>query len=146
MGTAGFYAWANDNPRIALVDSRIAHNADLLAATPKFVAINAGLQVDVAGNVNSTSHRGRVVSGVGGAGDFARAGSRGEASIIAILSTTKDGASTVVPRVEAISIPSALVTHIVTEHGIAAIRGLDAARLRAAIRAIAAPQHRAQLD
>lgn len=137
MGTRSFYAWADGNPRIALVDSRVAHNGDALAATPRFVAVNAALQVDLQGNVNSTSHKGRIVSGVGGGGDFAAAGARGEASVIALFSTTPDGASTIVPAVEAVSIPGSHVTHIVTENGVARIRGLGAGERARAIAALA---------
>jgi acetyl-CoA hydrolase len=146
MGTRAFYAWADGNPRIALVDSRLAHDSDTLAATPRFVAVNAALQVDLHGNVNSTSHKGRIVSGVGGGGDFAAAGARGEASVIALFSTTPDGASTVVRAAEAVSIPGSHVTHVVTENGVARIRGLAAGERARAIAAIAAPQHRAALE
>ncbi len=146
MGTNAFYAWADDNPRIALVDSRLAHDSDHLAALPCFVAINAALQLDVYGNVNSTSHKGRIVSGVGGAGDFARAGARGAASIVALFATRPDGASTLVPRVDAISVPGQHVTHVVTEYGSAHLRGeWGTHRACASIAAIAAPQHRAAL-
>ena len=145
MGTRSFYAWANGNPRIALVDSRLAHNGDTLAATPRFVAMNAALQVDLQGHVNSTSHKGRIVSGVGGGGDFAAAGARAEASIIVLFSITPDGASTIVPSVEAVSIPGNHVTHVVTENGVAHIRGLSGSDRARAIAAIAFPQHRAAL-
>ena len=145
MGTRAFYAWADDNPRIALIDSRIAHNGDVLAATQRFVAVNAALQVDLHGNVNSTTHKGRVVSGVGGGGDFTAAGARGEASIIVLFSTTPDGASTIVPAVDAVAIPRSHVTHVVTEHGVARIRGLAGSELARNIAAVAAPQHRAAL-
>jgi acyl-CoA hydrolase len=146
MGTRGFYAWADGNPRIALVDSRLAHNVEALAATPRFVAMNAALQVDLRGNVNSTSHKGRIVSGVGGGGDFAAAGARGEASIIALFSTTPDGSSSVVRAVEAVSVPASHVTHVVTENGVARIRGLSGSERARAIAAIAAPQHRGLLE
>ena len=142
MGTASFYAWADNNPRIALLDSRIAHNADALAATPRFVAINAALQVDLQGNINSTSHKGRVLSGVGGGADFAAAGARAEASIIALFSTDRHGASTILPVLESVSVSRAHVTHVVTEHGVAAIRGLSGPACARAVAAIAAPQHR----
>jgi acyl-CoA hydrolase len=146
MGTRSFYAWADGNPRLALVDSRLAHSVEALAATPRFVAMNAALQVDLQGNVNSTSHKGRIVSGVGGGGDFAAAGARGEASIIALFSTTPDGASTIVPAVDAVSIPGNHVTHVVTEHGVARICGLSGGERARALAAIAAPQHRKLME
>ena len=145
MGTREFYAWADGNPRIALIDSRLAHNVEVLAATQRFVAINAAMQVDLAGNVNSTSHKSRIVSGKGGSGDFSAAGARSEASIIALFSTTRDGASTLLPSLEAVTVPGHHVTHVVTEHGVAALRGLGRAERGHAIAAIAAPEHRAAL-
>ncbi len=145
MGTRRFYEWADGNERIALVGSEIAHNPDALAATPRFTAINAALQVDLAGNANLNARGGRVVSSVGGAGDFSAAGARGEASVIVLFATTRDGASTLVPVADAQSIAHRNVTHVVTEHGIARLRGLDARGRARAIAAIAAPQHRAAL-
>jgi acyl-CoA hydrolase len=93
--------------------------------------------------VNSTSHKGRIVSGVGGGGDFAAAGARGEASIIALFSTTPDGASTIVPAVEAVSIPGSHVTHIVTEWGVARLRQGSSSERARAVAAIARPDNRA---
>jgi acyl-CoA hydrolase len=145
MGTRAFYEWADDEDRIALVGSHIAHDADALAATPRFTAVNSALQVDLAGNVNVTSRAGRIVSSVGGAGNFTAAGARGEASVIALTATSNQGVSSIVPVVEAISIPAAHVTHVVTEHGIARIRDLDRAACARALTMIAAPEHRAAL-
>jgi acetyl-CoA hydrolase len=104
MGTREFYAWADENER-SRSGSRCAHRPEVLAATPAFCAINSALQVDLGGNVNSMVYRGKVVGGVGGGADFAEGGARGEASVIALFSTTRDGASTIVPQAEAVSIP-----------------------------------------
>ena len=145
MGTASFYSWADNNPRILLIDSRLAHNVDVLAATPRFVAINGALQVDLQGNVNSTSHKGRVISGVGGGADFAAAGARSEASIIVLMSTSRDGTSTILPVLEAVSLPRRVVTHVVTENGVALIKGLSGSDCARALAAVAAPQHRSSL-
>lgn len=142
MGTRAFYQWADDNPRIALVDSRLAHNVDALAALPRFVAINSALQVDLGGNVNSVSHKGRLVSGPGGAGDFSGAGARSEASVVVLFSTTPDGASTIVPTADAVSMSASKVTHVVTEQGVACLRGLSGSARARALAAIAAPIHR----
>jgi 4-hydroxybutyrate CoA-transferase len=145
IGTRAFYAWADNNQRIALIDSRHAHNADKLAGLPRFVAINSALQVDLGGNVNLTSRNGRIISGPGGAGDFAEAGARSEASIIVLFSTTRDGLSTIAPQVEIVTLPASHLTHIVTEHGIAHLRGRSREERAQALAAIAAPEHREQL-
>jgi acyl-CoA hydrolase len=146
MGSRAFYAWADGEPRIALVDSRLAHDARALAALPRFVAINSGLQVDLLGNVNSTVHRGRRISGPGGAPDFAAAGARGAGSIVALLSTTPDGRSAIVREAEAITVPGAHVTHVVTEHGAACLVGLSAHERAGAIAAVADPAFRDALS
>jgi acetyl-CoA hydrolase len=117
----------------------------VLAATPAFCAINSALQVDLGGNVNSMVYRGKVVGGVGGGADFAEGGARGEASVIALFSTTRDGASTIVAQAEAVSIPGGHVTHVVTEHGVAKLRGLAGSDRARAMVALAAPQHREPL-
>lgn len=146
MGSRAFYAWADREPRIALADSRLAHDAGTLAALPRFVAINSALQVDLGGDVNSNVHRGRRISGAGGAPDFAAAGARGEASIVALLSTTPDGRSAIVREAEATTVPGAHVTHVVTEHGTACIAGLAGRERARAIAAVADPAFRDALS
>ena len=145
MGTRDFYAWADENESIALVDSRRAHRPEVLAATTRFCAINSAVQVDLGGNVNSMVHHGKVVGGVGGGADFAEGGARGEASVIALFAITRDGASTLVPEAEAVSIPGEHVTHVVTEYGVARLRGLSRGDRARALVPLAAPQHRAAL-
>lgn len=142
MGTQAFYAWADGNERIALVDSRLAHHSAGLALLPKFVAINSVMQLDLTGNANSISHHGKMVAGPGGAGDFCAAGAAGAGSIMVLFSTARDGASTILPAVEAISVPAAHVTHVVTEHGVAHLANRSPEQRARAMIAIAAPEHR----
>lgn len=142
MGTQEFYSWADNNPRIALVDSRIAHDSIQLAALPKFVAINSAMQLDLQGNANSIVHNGRMISGPGGSGDFCKAGAHGAASIMMLFSTSRDGSSTLLPSVEAISVAAEHITHVVTEHGVAHLAGHTPAERARAMVAIAAPEHR----
>jgi acyl-CoA hydrolase len=65
-------------------------------------------------------------------------------SIIA-LQSTGGGASRIVPRLQAPSIPGDLADIIVTEHGIARLKGLSSRARADAMIAIAAPEHRAYL-
>jgi len=145
MGTPAFYAWADGNDRIALADSRQSHDSGTLARLPHFVAINSAMQVDLQGNVNAIAHKGRRVSGPGGAGDFCKAGTAGAGSVIAIAATDRDGASTIVNTAEAVSVPGEHVTHVVTEFGVAHLRGLSLPQRARALAAIAAPRHRESL-
>lgn len=145
MGTADFYRWADGNPSIAITDSRIAHNIEHLSGQRTFVAINGALEVDLTGAVNSSVQRGRIISGIGGARDFAIAGARGGASIIAIPATARGGESNIVRKVEFETIPPSAVTHVVTEFGVAHLKGRSAYERARALIDIAAPDHRKQL-
>ena len=85
------------------------------------IAINTALECDLFGNVNSTHVLGRsLMNGIGGSGDFTR---NGWLSIFTCPSTQKGGKiSTVVPQVSHVD-HNALVSVIVTEHGVADLRG-----------------------
>jgi acyl-CoA hydrolase len=89
----------------------------------------------------------RLVAGIGGHADFsaAAAHSKGGMSVIALRSTTRSGASTIVTRVDVVSTPRCDVDVVVTEHGIADLRGVDDDGRALRLAAIAAPVHRERL-
>ncbi len=123
------------------------HDARCIAENPGFVAINTALQVGLDGSVNVERVRGRLVAGMGGHPDFCAAASRAPdgLSIIALRSTHR-GRSTIVPQVETVSTPRCDVDVIVTEHGVADLRGLDDTERAHRILGVAAPEHRAELE
>lgn len=86
------------------------------------VAVNSALEVDLYGHVNSTHVNGsRVLNGVGGSGDFTR---NALLSVIALPSTIEDGdISRIVPMVPHVDHTEHDVDVIVTEQGIADLRG-----------------------
>ncbi|RXK48060.1 acetyl-CoA hydrolase [Halorientalis pallida] len=85
------------------------------------VAVNSALEVDVYGHVNSTHVDGsRMLNGVGGSGDFTR---NGALSIVALPSMAGDEISRVVPMVPHVDHTEHDVDVIVTEHGVADLRG-----------------------
>lgn len=88
------------------------------------IAINAALEVDIYGNVNSTHVRGtHMMNGIGGSGDFAR---NAALSIFVTKSVAKGGSiSSVVPFVSHVDHTEHDVHVIVTEQGIADLRGLS---------------------
>lgn len=146
-GDAGFYRWLGDGP-INFRSVAETHNRAKLAALQNFVSLGSALEVDLEGNVNLEWLGSRRVSSVGGAPDFmaGAAASSSGLSIIGLPSTTRTGASRIVPRVGNPSVPASLADVIVTEHGVAHLRGASAdARARALV-AIAAPEHRAALQ
>ncbi len=88
------------------------------------VALNTGIEIDIYGNVNSSHIAGsRVVNGIGGGAGFAR---NAALSVILIPSTAKGGAiSNIVPMVSHQDIGEHDVDIVVTENGVADLRGLD---------------------
>jgi len=109
------------------------------------IALNTALEFDLYGNVNSTHVGGtRMMNGIGGSGDFAR---NAHLSIFVSKSEAKDGAiSSVVPMVAHVDHTEHDVDILVTEWGLADLRGL-APRERAPliIERCAHPDYRPQL-
>jgi acyl-CoA hydrolase len=147
-GTEAFMRWAAD--ALIFADATVTHGAAALAATPKLHAINSALEVDLFGQANVEWRGGRLVSGLGGAPDFARAARRsaGGRAILALPATANGGTvSRIVARLDAptVSIPRDDADLVVTEHGVADLRGASLDERAAALIAIAAPEHRERL-
>lgn len=145
-GSPRLYRWLEDNPLVALRDSREIQSAEALARRTDLVAVNGAFQVDLLGQANSIGFGRRILGGIGGALDFATAGARGIGSVIALRSTSADGRSRIAAAADWVSLPMPLVTHVVTEWGVARLRGKPpAARLREML-GVAHPHHRAALQ
>lgn len=149
------YAWGGaplerlaGEGKLDLLPIERTHDLTALSARERFVACNTALEVGLDGSVNVEVAGGRRVAGIGGHADFATAAVRspGGLSIIAFRSTTKHGRSTIVPHVAVVSTPRCDIDLVVTEHGVADLRGLDDAERAARLISIAAPEHRAQLS
>jgi acyl-CoA hydrolase len=130
--------------RLRLLPVEQTHDITALSTIPRLVACNTALQLGLDGSVNVERVGGRVVAGIGGHADFCAGASRspGGASVIALRSTDRRGASTIVPRVEVVSTPRCDVDVVVTEHGIADLRDADDGERARRLVAIAAPEHR----
>ncbi|MFW5919859.1 MAG: acetyl-CoA hydrolase/transferase C-terminal domain-containing protein [Halanaeroarchaeum sp.] len=110
------------------------------------VAVNSGVEVDIYGNVNSTHVNGtRMLNGIGGSGDFNR---NGVVSVTALPSTAAGGdISRVRPAVTHVDHTEHDISVIVTEYGIADLRGLSPVeRAEAIITECAHPDYRDQLE
>ncbi|WP_459880300.1 acetyl-CoA hydrolase/transferase C-terminal domain-containing protein [Halorubrum gandharaense] len=109
------------------------------------VGVNSAVEVDLYGNVNATHIRGtHVVNGIGGGGDFARNCRLG---IIAIPSTAVGGdVSRIVPMTPHVDHSEHDASVIVTEHGVADLRGKSPVERAEALTAIADPSFRADLE
>jgi len=87
------------------------------------VGVNSALSVDVYGHANSTHIGGtHVVNGIGGSADFSR---NCPLAVVALPSTTGDGTSRIVPMVAHVDHTEHDVDVVVTEHGLADLRGLS---------------------
>ena len=142
VGTQQFYDWLDGNHRVDFRPIIETHDRDLLARMPHFHAINAALQVDLMGNVNSEKIGDRLISCPGGLPDFAEGARRSEGgcNIIVLRSTAgRSAKGTIVPELDHVTLDGAFVDVIVTECGSADLRGLSAYARSEAIRTIAHP-------
>jgi acyl-CoA hydrolase len=122
VGGEELMRWADGRPITAGID--VTHDP---AREEAFFAVNTALEIDELGNVNAQGSGGDVSSGIGGLHDFAAAAARcqGGLSVIA-LPSERGGRSTLVEELSApVSLPRSLVEVVVTEHGIADLRGLS---------------------
>ncbi len=149
IGSADFYRELITLPNVTFLGCDITHNAAHLAELPYFVAVNSALEVDLFGQCNLEIAEGQMISGPGGAPDFAHAAARGRGlSIVALPATAARGTrSRVVPRLAGglVSLPRQDVDIVATEFGLADLRGLTTAARAAALIAVAAPDRRENL-
>jgi 4-hydroxybutyrate CoA-transferase len=152
LGTELLYRYAHDQPTIEQRPIAEILSVPRLAAIPRFVSINGAIEVDLSGQVNGEWARGVQISGPGGSFDFLDAASlsSGGLSIVALRSTSLGGSvSTIVGRLAPdtpVTAPRHAVQVVVTEHGVADLRGRTLAQRAEALTAIAAPEFRAELD
>jgi acyl-CoA hydrolase len=151
LGTRQLYDWIDRNPAVEAHPCDHTNNPYGAAQNHRLTAINSAISVDLTGQVNADSIGYRIYSGVGGQVDFIRAAnlSVGGRAIIALPSTAKDGTiSRIVLRLAAgagVVTSRADVDLVVTEHGIAELRGRSIAKRIEALVAIADPKFRAEL-
>jgi succinyl-CoA:acetate CoA-transferase len=108
---------------IVLRSQQISNNPGIIRRLG-VIAMNGMIEADIYGNVNSTHVMGsRIQNGIGGSGDFAR---NGYVSIFMAPSTAQKGTiSTIVPMVSHVDHTEHDVQVIVTENGLADLRGLS---------------------
>lgn len=152
LGDAAMRDFAARLEPLWLTDIRHTHNPAAIGAIPRFIAINAAVEVDLFGQVNSERAGGAIQAGAGGLPAFAQGAMASPEGrlVICLPSTARKGSiSRIVPTLDAkalCTLPRALCDVVVTEHGAAELRHLSVdARANALIR-IAAPEHRDALS
>lgn len=150
FGTERLYDFAHENPAIAVRTLRHTHDPATIAALGPFVAINGALEVDLTGQVNAETLGGRHVGAVGGQVDFVRAAMVAPEgrSIIALPATGGGGAaSRIVARLGdgVVTTARSDADVVVTEHGVAHLRGCSLPERARRLTAIADPAFRDEL-
>lgn len=148
MGGPRLRGWAHGNAQLQLRASDYTHNAQVLASMDRLVAINSAIEVDVTGQINAEVAGGVYMGAVGGAMDFLRgaARSKGGLPIVALPATAKTHSRIVAQLSGPVSTPRADAGLIVTEYGVADLRGQTLSRRVRRMLDIAAPEHREALE
>lgn len=151
LGGPALHALVADAALVRFAGVEYTHAQSTLAAIPNLVAVNSALEVDLFGQVNCEMLGGRQLSGVGGLVDFVRGAhaSEGGRAVIAATSVAgRERRSRIVPELNhrLTGIARTDIDHVVTEHGVASLRGLGVDARAMALIAIAAPEHRASLE
>ncbi|OZC29472.1 acetyl-CoA hydrolase/transferase family protein [Gordonia polyisoprenivorans] len=147
LGSAELYARVADLPMLFRPTS-YTHAPQVLSQLSSLVAVNFAIEVDLTGQVGAEMSRGTYLGAVGGQVDFARAAAlTGKRSIVALRSTMRGRSSIKFALDEGVvTTARADVDCVVTEHGIAHLRGQPLAERRRRLIEIAAPEFRNELS
>jgi acyl-CoA hydrolase len=148
LGSSKLYNFINHNKDVEMYRGRYTNDPYVIAKNNKMISVNTALQVDILGQVCSQSIGTRQFSGTGGQLDTHRGAqmSPGGRGIIALRSTAKNGSiSTIVPTLApgaGVTVPSQDVDTIITEYGVAELRGRCVKDRMEALARIAHPNFR----
>ena len=151
LGSNKLYRFMDRNPVLEIHPVDFTNDPSHAGLNDNLVAINAALQIDLLGQCGSESLGHVPYSGTGGQSDFVRAAncSRGGKAFIVLHSTAKnDTISRIVPTLAPgthVSTSKNDVNYVVTEHGVAQLRGKSAKQRTLALIGIADPAFRTEL-
>jgi len=149
-GDKRFYEFLNDNSSMELYPVDYVNDPFVIAQNDRVISINAFLEVGLDGEINAEAVGGRQYSAPGGQLDFVRGAqaSNDGKSILTSPSTAMGGTvSRIVPKIEGPATdPRADVQYVVTEYGVANLRGKSTAQRAEALISIAHPAFRAELE
>ncbi len=152
FGSKELYDFVNNNPMIECYPVDYTNSADIIGKNDNMVSINSCLEMDLMGQAASESIGYEQFSGSGGQVDFFRGAkrSKGGISIMAIPSTAKKGTeSRIVPLLKegtCVTTGRNEVDYVVTEYGVARLRGATLRKRAEALTAIAHPDFRPALE
>ena len=152
MGTDRLYNYVDDNPMVELKPVDVVNDPRVICQNDNVVSINSCVEVDLMGQVCSESIGLKQISGAGGQVDFVRGAnmSKGGRTIMAMPATAAKGtASRIVPFITegaAVTTSRCDVNYVVTEYGIAQLKGRTLKDRAKQLIAIAAPEFRGELE
>jgi acyl-CoA hydrolase len=147
LGSAELYKRAGDLP-VRFLPTSYTHAPQVLSQLRSLVSVNFAVEVDLTGQVGAEVSHGVYIGAVGGQVDFGRAAAlTGKRSIIALRATSR-GTSTIKSALDGgvVTTTRSDVDTVVTEYGVAHLRGCSLAERGRRLSAIAAPEFRDQLD
>jgi itaconate CoA-transferase len=143
MGDEPFYDFLHDNIAIESYPVNYVNDPVVIAQNDNVVSVNSTIEMDLTGACNSEYLEGHQFTSTGGQLDFVRGAyaSRGGMSFIAFQSSIKDGKiSKIVPRLSGpVTTPRTDVHYVVTENGVANLKGLSSTERAQALIALAHP-------
>ena len=148
FGSKRLHDFAHRNPQLQFRSSDYTHGAGAMAQVERFTALNSAIEVDLSGQINAEVAAGVYVGAIGGAVDFLRAAhhSRGGLPIVALPSTAGKHSRIVARLNGPVSTPRSDAGIIVTEYGVADLRGASLAERVRRLLAIAHPDERERLE
>lgn len=151
QGTRELYDWLDDNPAVQFHPVSYVNNPYVIGQNDNLISVNSCVEVDLFGQVAAESLGIKQMSGTGGQVDFVRGAalSRGGKSILAMTSTAAHGTVSRIKlfldRGTPVTTPRDEVQYIVTEYGVADLRGRPLADRARQLIGIAHPDFRDQL-
>lgn len=151
IGSKNLYDFVNQNPHVEFYPSEYVNSPTNIARNDKMVALNSAIEVDLTGQVVSDSIGYQFYSGIGGQVDFSRGASmsKGGKPIIALPATAKNGTvSRIVPHIaegSGVVTSRGHVHYVVTEYGVASLRGKSIRERALELIRVAHPKFRPEL-
>jgi acyl-CoA hydrolase len=151
LGCKRLYEFVDENPGVEFHPVDYTNDPLVIAREPRMTAINASLEVDFLGQCASESLGSSYWSSSGGQPDYARGAvmaEHGQAFIVLHSSTAEDTVSRIVPQLHpgaAVTTFKNIVDKVVTEFGVAELRGSSIAERTRRLIAIAHPKFREEL-
>jgi acyl-CoA hydrolase len=151
LGSRRVYDFIGDNPAVEMWPATYVNDPRRIASEPKFVSINATVEVDLLGQCASETIGGQYWSSSGGQADFARGAmysEGGQAFIVTRATASGDRISKIVATFGPGTVVTTLkntVDNVVTEYGVAELRGRSIRERATALIDIAHPAHRERL-